>query len=150
MMVRYVVSFSIDLLQAKQRHRFNPVTRTAYTPDETRDAERRVGIAYRNASIREYGRVVVAPRGVPVAIKLDFYKKEPKSYPSYLPRWLRPRIPFVTKPDASNMQKMVEDGLNGIAYHDDSQLTATHAYKHDRNGVTEDRTDVTVMWDVEE
>jgi len=147
-MTRYTVEFSVDFLQGKQRPRFGGGR--AYTPKETKDAERRIGIAYKGASIRRYGRVVSAPRGVPVAMRIDCYTKAPKSWPSYLPKWLKPRMPFVTKPDASNVLKAVEDGLNGIAYHDDSQIIATHAYKHDRDEGTTDRTDVVVTWDIEE
>jgi len=147
-MTRYTVEFSVDFLQGKQRPRFGGGR--AYTPKETKDAERRIGIAYKGASIRRYGRVVSAPRGVPVAVRVDCHTRAPKSWPSWLPRWLRPRMPFTKKPDWDNLGKTVCDGLNEVAYHDDAQVTAAHVDKHDMESETSDRTDVVVQFDLEE
>lgn len=36
--------------------------------------------------------------------------------------------------DLSNRIKVLEDALNGIAYHDDSQVVEIHAYRHDDAG----------------
>jgi Holliday junction resolvase RusA-like endonuclease len=33
------------------------------------------------------------------------------------------------KPDASNILKSVEDGMNGVVYHDDSQIINIHVTK---------------------
>jgi Holliday junction resolvase RusA-like endonuclease len=147
---RFEVAFSVNFVQAWQRTGTDPKTGHRYTKQATRDAERSIGIAYKGASIRKYGRVVTAPAGVPVAIKVEAYTPPPKKYPKYLPEWLRPRVPFVTKPDASNILKSVEDGLNGIAYIDDSQIIAAHSFKRDRNGVGADRTVVTVQFEIEQ
>ena len=35
----------------------------------------------------------------------------------------------IKKPDASNILKSVEDGMNGVVYHDDSQLINIHVTK---------------------
>ena len=148
-MTLYEVRFTVDFLQGKQRPRFSRRTGRAYTPKETEDAERQIGIAYKGASIRKYGRVVSAPRGVPVAVQVDCYKREPKTIPEYVLEWLLPRIPFVVAGDADNYLKEI-DGLNGIAWHDDAQVTAAHVYKHDRNGVTHDHMDFTVQFYLDE
>jgi len=150
-MTRYTIEFSVDFLMGKQRPRFNGRSRAAYTPSETVEAEYQIGVAYRAASIRRYGRVVRAPRGVPVAVRVDCFKKAPKSMPEYVPKWLRPRIPDTTKPDWDNSGgKLVSDALNGIAWDDDAQVTAGHVFKHDRNGVKHDRMDIAVQFDLEE
>jgi Holliday junction resolvase RusA-like endonuclease len=147
---RFEITFSVDFVQAWQRTGTDPKSGRRYTKQATRDAERSIGIAYKGASIRKYGRVVTAPAGVPVAIKVEAYTLPPKKYPKYLPEWLRPRVPFVTKPDASNILKAIEDGLNGIAYIDDSQIIAAHSFKCDRNGVGADKTVVTIQFDSQE
>ena len=146
-MARYEVEFEVEFLMGKQRPRFDPRTKRAYTPSETKDAEYQVGVAYKGASIRRYGRVVRAPRGVPVHVKMDFYKKGPKSFPRNLPKWLKPIIPFVVKIDIDNGAKCVLDGLNGIAWYDDAQVVTLFARKQDRNGVTYDHADVMVVWE---
>ena len=148
-LVRYEVKFSVDFLQAWQRAGTNHRTRTHFTQRNTRDAEKQIAIAYKGASIRKYGRVVKAPKGVPVAFMIEAYKKEPKEYPGYLPKWIYPRIPFVVKPDDDNISK-IKDSLNGVAWDDDSQVTASHTFKRDRNGVTHDRTAITIQFDLEE
>ena len=35
----------------------------------------------------------------------------------------------IKKPDASNILKSVEDGMNGVVYHDDSQIINIHVTK---------------------
>jgi len=145
-MIRYDVTFGVDLLRSKERPRFNAFKRITYTPESTTTAERAIATAYKGASIRRYGRVVSAPKGVPVALKVDCYTKAPKRYPSWLPKWLRPRMPFCKKPDWDNLGKTVADALNGVAYHDDSQVTAAHVYKHDMEPDGHDRTEARICF----
>lgn len=142
----YEVTFSVDFVQAWQRTGTNRMTGAHYNRSETKHAEEQIGIAYKGASIRKYGRVVTAPAGVPVEIAVEAYTPPPRTYPKYLPKWLKPRIPFVVRPDASNVLKSVEDGLNGIAYHDDCQIVAAHSYKRDRESTKREETVVTVRW----
>lgn len=40
--------------------------------------------------------------------------------------------PFIEKPDVDNVAKAVLDGLNGVAYEDDAQVTDLHVIKQDR------------------
>lgn len=143
---RIEVTFSVPFVQAWQRTGTNRMTGAHYNRSETKQAEEQIGIAYKGASIRKYGRVVAAPAGVPVEIAVEAYTPPPRTYPKYLPEWLKPRIPFVVRPDASNVLKSVEDGLNGIAYHDDCQIVAAHSYKRDRESTKREETVVTVRW----
>jgi Holliday junction resolvase RusA-like endonuclease len=48
------------------------------------------------------------------------------------------------KPDCDNVAKLILDALNGIAYHDDAQVTTLHVIKADRKRVTSARTTVRI------
>lgn len=78
-----------------------------YTPRATVDAERRVGWAYRAA----HGRKI--PKGQHVRVTMIFHCA-PNQFP---------------KVDVDNLTKVVLDGLNGVAYHDDSQVVEALARK---------------------
>ena len=60
----------------------------------------------------------------PVALHIVIYKQLPKSN--------KGEKPFITKPDIDNVIKCVMDGLNGVAYADDRQVTLIVAEKVDR------------------
>lgn len=141
------ITFSVDFVKAWQRAGTNFKTGRHYTKQDTEDAEREIGIAYKGASIRKYGKVVSAPAGIPVAVKVECFTKAPKSWPSWLPKHLKPRMPFTKKPDADNILKAVLDGLNGVAYEDDKQVIAAHVFKHDMSGTTADKTVVTLQFE---
>jgi Holliday junction resolvase RusA-like endonuclease len=147
-MTRYEVSFSLPWVHGWQRAGTNYETRTHFTQERTRNDEDEVGIGYRNASNRAYGRVVRAPKGVPVHVKIDLYKTEPQRRPDYLPDYVD-GVPFVVKPDIDNNKHLL-DGLNKVAWYDDAQVVTEFVRKHDREGVTDDRTDVTVVFELEE
>lgn len=148
-METYSVSFSVPFVQGKQRPRFDTRSMRTYTPNDTKKAEKQIRVAYEGASLREYGRVVKAPKGVPVTVSMRFYKKAPKSWPAYLPDWIKPKIPFVVKIDVDNGIKCGLDSLNGIAWHDDAQVVLMLAQKMDRAGVTQDHTDFIISWEDE-
>lgn len=99
----------------KGRHR---ATRTGvYTPAKTRNQE-----AYIKYLATEEMRGREAFDG-PVSMHLRTVVQIPKSMPKYkramaLSGALRP----TTKPDASNIQKLIEDALNGVVYADDKQI----------------------------
>ena len=147
-MTRYTIEFSTDWVHGWQRAGTNTKTKKHFTQERTRNDESEIGIKYSGASIRKYGRVVMAPRGVPVHVKMDFYKAEPQKRPKYLPKWVE-GIPFVVKPDIDN-SKHVLDGLNGVAWHDDAQVVTEFKRKHDRLGVRHDKTVVTIAFELDE
>ena len=60
----------------------------------------------------------------PVALYIIIYKQLPKS--------MKDAKPFLSKPDVDNVIKCVMDGLNGVAYSDDKQVTLIVAEKLDR------------------
>ena len=134
------VEFSVPVVFGKGRPRF--ARGHAYTPKETREKERLVGDCYRLASYKEYGKVMKAPAGVPVTVEITLYKPLPKSRP------LRVLYEFFTvKPDIDNAAKGVLDGLNGVAYVDDAQVTRLVAVKADRTRDTEEQTLIGITWE---
>lgn len=103
--------------QGKGRPRF---TRTghAYTPDSTREYEDAVRMAY----IAADGRKIAAGR--PVCVDITAWYAIPKSARGALRKRMEigQETPTV-KPDWDNIGKVVCDALNGIAWHDDAQVT---------------------------
>lgn len=146
-MVDYVIEFSVPFAFGKGRPRWG--RGRTYTPKATKDAEKKIADAYRGASIRKYGKVVSAPKKVPVTFRVDVYKEPPMSWPPDVPKWLKPNLPFVVTPDSDNSSKL-KDGLNGVAWHDDAQVVDDHVIKHDRLKGTETRMDFTISWSVPE
>ena len=57
-------------------------------------------------------------------------------------------LPFTVKPDADNILKLI-DGLNGIAWHDDAQVTEAIVHKHTRRKFGVEGTTFTVSWEQE-
>ena len=155
-----VIQFEVPLVVPKGRPKFGK-GRT-YTPAKTARAERAVRDAYRGACVRKYGNLVTAPERAKVMVAATFEMPAPKSRPRWCPRWLWQAgvVPFVTIPDVDNLLKTILDGLNPyrardgsmvpVAWHDDSQVVETHAYKLDRIRGGAEKTRVTVFWEEEE
>lgn len=95
----------------------------AYTPDKTKEYERRIKQAY----TKKYG----AQRldGV-LQIDVVAYFEPPKSTSkkkrAAMLDW---DIPYTKKPDTDNILKAVMDALNGVAYTDDSAIIAVYGFK---------------------
>lgn len=84
-----------------------------YTPSKTKDFEYQIR--------KRAEQVFEQPLKTPVRIEVLFLMPRPKRI-----IWKTkpmPRIPCDKRPDASNLLKTVEDGLNGVAYLDDSQIS---------------------------
>lgn len=94
----------------------------AYVPTRTTAAARRVAAAWAEA----HGAACLVPEG-PVAVEVHAYRPLPASAPK---RVLAE--PDCHTPDADNVAKTVLDGLTGLAYADDSQVTWLLVHKHDR------------------
>lgn len=111
----------VDQVRGWQRPGFRRNGMT-YTKPETRQAERIISDAWREA----HGSAVAIEEG-PVYIEVHVYRRMPGSRPKKLLS-----EPDAYKPDIDNIAKLVLDALNGLAYTDDKQITAALAIKHDR------------------
>ncbi len=89
---------------------------TTYTPKETVSYENLVKMCY----IRQCGREMLEG---PVSATISAYYSIPQSVSKKKHRqMLTGEIKNIKKPDCDNLAKIVLDSLNGIAYHDDSQV----------------------------
>lgn len=87
-----------------------------YTPKKTKEYEQLVQWEYRKQGGRDYGE-----RQLQVEITANFSiqkSKAKKAKADMLAGTVRP----TKKPDCDNIAKAILDALNGIAYHDDSQI----------------------------
>ena len=88
-----------------------------HTPEKTRAYEQAIALA---GKLAMQGR---EPLGGPVAMRLDIFMPIPASWSkAKREAALLSSVMPISKPDASNVLKAVEDALNGIAYIDDSQI----------------------------
>ena len=141
--MEFRLEFVFPFVAGKERPRF--AGGRVYTPAKTRANEAKIWSAYMGACIREFGHVVTAPKGTPVGVMVAAF--EP------LPKGVRVSRPFVAKPDADNIGKLVCDGLNPGpgrvgAWGDDSQVTQLNILKLDGTKGVPGRTHVTVYWEV--
>jgi Holliday junction resolvase RusA-like endonuclease len=97
---------------------------STYTPEKTRTYETLI----KDAAIEAMG--ASEPLETPVSLYLYIRVPIPKSC-------TKKRLEAIDngsekptkKPDASNILKSVEDGMNGVVYHDDSQIINIHVTK---------------------
>jgi len=125
-----IVTFSVPFVQGKKRPRFFRRGRHTgtYTPEETKQAMADIAKAYESAALQKYCHVPKAGKGTPVTVAITTAKPLPKSRPK---RIVRESDTY--KPDADNTAKLVLDGLNGVAWEDDAQVTRLHVFKLDRS-----------------
>ena len=108
---------------AKQRPR---VTRAgiAYTPKATVNYETLVKYTYQSL----YPQKELISGNIEATITAVF--PVPKSYSKKkTEELLNGHNNYDKKPDCDNLAKIILDSLNGVAYKDDSQVTALHIYK---------------------
>ena len=119
------VTFIVEGVKGKQRPRARILNGHAiiYTPKETKDYEKQIAKQYLAVGGEKFD------KDVPVSVSVDVYQAVPKSVSK------KKREEFLTlgkrpmkKPDLDNCVKCL-DGLNGIAYEDDSQIVEIHARK---------------------
>lgn len=114
----------------------------AYTPEKTEKYENLVRLAF----IEKYGETV--PASGPITIEIDAFFPIPKSFSkNKRQRALLGLIQKTTKPDLDNVQKAILDGLNGVAFADDSQIYEIHARKAFS---TTPRADIVITEELEE
>lgn len=103
----------------KARPRFARKSGKVYKPKKSAEYEELVVAMYRETGCE--------PFCGPVSVKVDIYRALPKTTPKKVAS-----EPDTHKPDADNVLKIVLDALNGVAYHDDSQVVVVQATKHPR------------------
>jgi Holliday junction resolvase RusA-like endonuclease len=100
--------------RGKGRPRFTKTGRV-YTPTETAQYESLVGLSYRN-SARGYKFTS------PVRVTIKAFLKPPKKSKKVVEDMLNGRILPTKKPDVDNIAKIILDGLNKVAWDDDTQV----------------------------
>lgn len=99
----------------RQRHDPNHPNQKPRTPEKTRAYEAKIGWAWKQAHGPMYDG--------PVEIGITIFLQCPKSYPKKTREAMLSGDILPTRtPDCSNVLKSAEDGLNGVAYKDDSQI----------------------------
>ena len=123
----FIVNFTVEGNPVgKQRARY--VKRgnfvSAYTPEKTRTYESLI----KEAAIKAMGSS--EPLETPVTLYLYIRVPIPKSYSKKrIKACLNGSEQPIKKPDASNILKSVEDGMNSVVYKDDSQIVNIHVTK---------------------
>ena len=113
------------IIEGKPRGKGRPrFTRSGivYTDQQTKDYEKLVGISYQNCKDRK-----VYTNAIKMEIRAYF---EPIKSISKKERDRLIGKSYTKKPDADNIAKIIMDGLNGIAYKDDSQVVELTVTKH--------------------
>ena len=128
-------TITVPFAKGKGRPRFNRKSGRVYTPQQTYEAEREIAKAWQKAS------VLCAPRDVPVKVEIVVRRQLPKT----TPKWVISE-PDLKKPDLDNIEKLVLDGLNGVAYEDDSQVIELHARKEPRQRRETDEMEIAVTY----
>ena len=101
-----------------------------YTPKETVEAERKIADAFLAAG----GKCI--PKGVPTLLYTTAFYLMPKSFTEeQRKKAAEGKLRPTKKPDADNIEKLVGDALNGVAYDDDAQVVETRCLKYySKNG----------------
>lgn len=121
-----IATFTIDgQPQGKGRPIYSGKNHTMRTPDKTVIYENLVKLAY-----SQQCKGVFFEKGVPLFVSINAYFKMPKSSKRKTEQMLSGEIKPTTKPDLDNIAKAIADSLNGVAYHDDSQITSLAVVKH--------------------
>ena len=115
-----------------------------YTPRDTRQYEHEVAEAYYRVLPQDAEEV--KPIEGPVAVEITAYFGIPrsKSKKERL-RIIRENVRPTKKPDIDNIEKIICDALNGIAYRDDSQVTDSYVRKRYVSEDEEPRVCVMIM-----
>ncbi len=94
-----------------------------YTPKKTAMFENKVGVFFRQSHCG-------SPAKGPISLKIKSYFKIPKSWPKKKKLAAAyEQMPVIKKPDIDNVMKSILDGLNTIAFEDDSQVYLIQAEK---------------------
>ena len=145
------VTFSVPFVIGKARPRVT--MHGTFTPAATRRAEQAIREAYEQAVADKGGTVDDYRAGkfektetqddIRIPVSVTIWTQRP------LPKSKRKSIltePDTCKPDADNIEKLVMDALNGVAWIDDSQVTDLSVRKDYRYRNAPERTTVRILW----
>lgn len=116
------MKYKFEILEkpiGKERPRINRYTGAVYTPTKTASFEEKVQWAFKS----KYN-IETELSTKPFKAKITAVFKPPESLSKKKKEELLFKINYTKKPDADNIAKAVLDALNGLAYKDDSQVSA--------------------------
>lgn len=125
-------------VRGQGRPRVDFTRRRTYKPKEDRDYERKIKEAYVNSGGGYFG-------DKPLAMVVISHRQLPESKPKRITH-----ESDTCKPDASNILKSVEDALNKLAYHDDSQIVCPIPLKMPRKRGESDYIEVIISDEINE
>lgn len=104
--------------QGKGRPRFTRIGKP-YTPENTASYEEKVRLAYWEQCGME-----MAAAGIPLTLEITAVFGVPERFSKAVrQKMLAWEILPTKRPDADNIAKIIADALNGVAWHDDAQVT---------------------------
>lgn len=107
-------------IRGQGRPRFSHKLKRAYEAKADREAKKAIRKQYEDQT----GNTKLSGE---ISMVIEVYRALPRSRPKKIVS-----EPDVYKPDADNIQKLIQDALNGIAYEDDRFITDIHTIKHPR------------------
>lgn len=123
----FMVTFNVEgtpVPKARARHVLHGTRLRTYTPEKTRSYE---------TLIKESAKQAMGssePLETPVSLYLYIRVQIPKSCTKKRLEAIKNGSEKpIKKPDASNILKSIEDGMNGVVYKDDSQIVNIHVTK---------------------
>ena len=109
-------------IKGKARPRFNTKTGRAFTTKDTMTYENLVKRCYQEQCWKWLNGAIKA--------RIEVYYKIPKSYTKKRVQAIREGLELPIKtPDVDNIEKIIFDSLNSIAYEDDKQIVDTSVRK---------------------
>ena len=122
----FMVCFDIEanpVPKGRPRFRRTKTFITTYTPKKTLDFEDIV----RQDSKKSMG--TMEPLETPISVYLYFRLPIPQSYSKKAVEACLKGSRHIKRPDLDNLAKSVLDGMNGVVFKDDSQITSLHCTK---------------------
>lgn len=98
-----------------------------YTPAKTHNYESLVGWSYLKLHSSKRQKYL---KGTPVEMEIEFYFKVPESFSKKKKDEALSKKIFPTRKDIDNIEKCILDGLNNVAYDDDSQVVKVKKVKY--------------------
>lgn len=99
-----------------------------YTPEQTKGNEQIIRLACEYAMVRQKAKMF--PKDMALGARFTAYYPIPKSFSKKKrAQAIDGAIAPVVKPDADNVEKLILDALNKVAYYDDAQICYVEKWK---------------------